>query len=263
MNFIYRHNKILELLEHEQVLYVDKLSQLLHVSPNTIRNDLNMLSKKGLLIKIHGGATSIHYVVEKRVDRLNYRINQNISFKQAIAKQVVANLPKDEFLTLFMDSSTTVLEIANELRQYPHKITIITNFYLIPMALNDNPNITVIMIGGTWWKDEYCTIGKLALDTLSLYPVSIALLGCKGLIIEDGILNIYDLNTDVTAIKKRMIGFAQQTWICADSTKFNQKSYTHIASIDNITTFATDTPPSLEYRHLMEQKNVSILYPPE
>ena len=52
-----RHEEILNLLHTQERVEVDELALRFDVSAETIRRDLAVLSEKGLLRKIHGGAT--------------------------------------------------------------------------------------------------------------------------------------------------------------------------------------------------------------
>ena len=51
-----RRAKILEILEKKGEVYVNELSKMFNISEVTIRNDLAVLEKKGLLVKTRGGA---------------------------------------------------------------------------------------------------------------------------------------------------------------------------------------------------------------
>ena len=57
-----RFEKILELLRKEQSVTVTDLTKQLNTSESTIRRDLTLLDKQGLLIKVHGGATAVKSV---------------------------------------------------------------------------------------------------------------------------------------------------------------------------------------------------------
>ena len=48
--------EILEILQELEVATVEELAQKLYVSPSTIRRKLNVLQKKGLITRTHGGA---------------------------------------------------------------------------------------------------------------------------------------------------------------------------------------------------------------
>ena len=47
---------ILEILQNNQYATIDELAGKLFVSPSTVRRKLNLLQKKGLVTRTHGGA---------------------------------------------------------------------------------------------------------------------------------------------------------------------------------------------------------------
>src|SRR3954451_2426709 len=53
-----RRKRILELVQQNDRVSVDGLSEQLAISRETIRRDLAILSEQGLLRKVHGGATA-------------------------------------------------------------------------------------------------------------------------------------------------------------------------------------------------------------
>ena len=52
-----RYKIILEKLNKQEIINVEELSRELNVAKMTIRRDLTELEKKGVLKKVHGGAT--------------------------------------------------------------------------------------------------------------------------------------------------------------------------------------------------------------
>ena len=60
-----RHEKILSLLQRDKKIYNNKLAESFKVSIDTIRRDLGILEKKGLLKRTHGGAIEVARVREK------------------------------------------------------------------------------------------------------------------------------------------------------------------------------------------------------
>ena len=51
-----RRNEIQKILIRQENVKVEELSEALHVTPETIRTDLNYLEQKGFLFRKHGGA---------------------------------------------------------------------------------------------------------------------------------------------------------------------------------------------------------------
>ena len=54
-----RFRRILEIIRKNQSVTVQELVKQIGISESTVRRDLAALDKKGLLHKVHGGATSI------------------------------------------------------------------------------------------------------------------------------------------------------------------------------------------------------------
>ena len=104
-----RRSKILELLDQEGNVFVKDLSEQFSVSEVTIRNDLDQLEKKNLLIRAHGGAMKM-----KRVGidyKLSVKSQRHSKEKQAIGKKAAELINDGE--TIILDSGSTTLEIMN------------------------------------------------------------------------------------------------------------------------------------------------------
>ena len=54
-----RFAEILRMLGEEKSVTVQELTERLATSESTIRRDLTALAEKGLLVKVHGGATAL------------------------------------------------------------------------------------------------------------------------------------------------------------------------------------------------------------
>ena len=85
---IERRNEILTKLQEDKRVVVSDLSQIYHVTEETIRRDLEKLEKEGLAKKTYGGAvlndsfyTDLPYTVRKKA---------NVLSKQQIAERIVS-----------------------------------------------------------------------------------------------------------------------------------------------------------------------------
>ncbi len=65
-----RHVKILDILSRLGKARVDELSEMLEVSPVTIRRDLDYLNTKKLLIRTHGGASRVEATLSNNREEL-------------------------------------------------------------------------------------------------------------------------------------------------------------------------------------------------
>ncbi len=51
-----RHEKIIRLVEKSGFVTVDEMARHFEVTPQTVRRDINLLDKNGLIARYHGGA---------------------------------------------------------------------------------------------------------------------------------------------------------------------------------------------------------------
>ena len=261
-----RWEQILEILEESQYISNNKLSSKLGVSTNTIRNDIKALDRQGRVRRTHGGVayrpssllnTEIPF---GRYDMFEYRKRANVDKKEVIAKLVVEKIPKTHNISLFMDGSTTCIQIAEALVNHPYKLVIVTNFPEILNILCNSANITLFFLGGVFWKEEHYTIGNTVCDAIKSYTVDIAIMGITALNFESPKQGAYDSNMDIIAIKESMIMNASKKWLVCDSTKFNKTNICFLCSIDNFDNVFMDTKPPKYHQLASQYKNIFI-YP--
>lgn len=82
---IERREEILNILEKNKSVSVNKLSELLFVSPPTIRRDLTCLEEEGKVKRTHGGVV-LRKTAESEIP-LMLREDQNSKSKQKIAER--------------------------------------------------------------------------------------------------------------------------------------------------------------------------------
>src|SRR5260221_12685866 len=79
-----RHAQLIGLLKKRGYCSVVEMSQLLNVSPMTIRRDLHMLHEKQIVEITHGGAS---FIASKRIEPdFDIRTHEHLPEKQAIGK---------------------------------------------------------------------------------------------------------------------------------------------------------------------------------
>lgn len=129
-----RKQLILERLSRENRVYVSDLSQALEVSEVTIRKDLQELEVRGMLRRVHGGATTLgpgKISVESTLDEL---VQINMEEKRAIARAAYQYVTDGD--ALLLDASTTTRELAHLLREERFQnLTVITTALQIALEL--------------------------------------------------------------------------------------------------------------------------------
>lgn len=244
-----RHEKILDILFQYKYASINFLAEQLSISTNTIRNDIKYLVQQEKIAKTHGGAVYINNFIKEtevplyRYDEFEYRRNINVEKKEKIAKLVVDKLPKTHNISIFMDGSTTCIQIAEALKNYPYRLIIVTNFPIIIDILCDNPNITIFLLGGMFWKEEKYTVGRIVCDMILNHHTDISIVGVAAVSLDLPTQGAYDPNLESITIKKNMMCNAKQHWLVCDSTKFDKTGLFLLCDIKNFHTIFTDTKP--------------------
>lgn len=248
---IERRKKIMEQLNEHQKVYVQDLSRLFDVTDETVRRDLEKLEQQNLVKRCYGGAV-INDHTSQDISFLK-RIDINSASKKHIAKK--ADYLVNDGDTLMVDASTTCLSMLRHLRNKKN-LTIITNSIIV---INEfvNGNYNLISTGGNLRAHSYALVGATACDTISKYYVDTAIISCKALDINRGLM---ESNEPESIIKQRMIEHAQKTILLADSTKFNKTAFTRTCTLDKISHIVTDKEPTPEWLDFIREKDIKIIY---
>jgi DeoR family transcriptional regulator, aga operon transcriptional repressor len=238
-----RRAKILELLDKQGQIRVGEMKEMFGVSEVTIRNDLDKLEEKGLLIKTRGGAIQTQRV------RFDYEFNKELTLflkeKQAIGKKA-AELVKEKD-TIILDSGTTTLEVARNLT-HMNDLTIITNGINIAYELSRFPNLKIVMLGGSLRQSSLSLIGPIAEDNLKNLFCDKVFLGVNGI---DSKYGLFTTHIEDASLNRLMITMSKEVIVVTDSSKFLKRSFSIVAPISSIDILVTDANiPKDELRDL-------------
>lgn len=237
---IERQQEILNYINKQQTVKTQELAKAFSTSLVTVRNDINELANRGLVIKTHGGAVCCQHSSNTEIPSI-IRFQQNIESKQAIAS-VAADMIEDGDVVI-LDAGTTTLEIA--IRIKAQNVTVITNDLKIAITLADQGNAGVIVAGGTLLSSVYTLVGTETIDFLSTIKVRKLFLGCDAIDFDWGITN---RTFEECHVKNAMIAAAQEVIAVADRTKFHRQVFARVCGLDTLDTLITDhvTPEEAE-----------------
>lgn len=247
-----RRNQILDMISQDSQVYVDELSKRFGVSEVTIRNDLDQLEQKNLLIRARGGAMKIegrvgvdYHLSEK--DKLNY--NEKVRIGRAAAK-LVSNSE-----IVLIDSGTTTAELVKNLGEI-EDLTVITNALNIASLLLNNPNVNLTIPGGYLRKNSQSLVGPMAERGLRNFYVDKAFLGVDGFDTKSG---LYTPNIEEAHLNELMIEIANEVILLTDSSKFKKKSFAFICPIDKIDVVVTDEKIMDDDKKRLEDAGVKVI----
>lgn len=246
-----RLSKIVELLAGDRRVAVSELSRLLDVSESTIRRDLSLLEKQGLIKRTHGGAvpaTSTAFepsFIQKEIEF--------IEEKQSIGRKAAQMIEEGE--TVILDSGTTTLQIARYCAT-KRNLTVVTNSIHIALELSGAQEIEVVVVGGSLRKNTYALVGPVAEDGLRGLYADKVFLGVNGISPDRGLSTP---NIVEARVKRAMLGAAREAIIVADHSKVGREAFASIAPIDRIQALVTDRGISDSDRRIIEEKGVRVI----
>jgi len=221
---------ILQLMESGERVKVGDLSQRFEVSESTVRRDLQELENGGLIQRTHGGAISVQSSFELSYQEKEIRCYDE---KLKIAK-TAANLVKDGE-TVFLDAGTTTLQIAYALRG--KTITVATNSMDIAQVFAEDPQVEVIVLGGSLRKTIRSLVGFLTNEMLARLHFDKVFLAANAVDLELGVStpNLIEAET-----KRHMVKAGDEVILVVDHSKLWAKAMCKICSLSEISLLLTD-----------------------
>ncbi|MFZ4451293.1 DeoR/GlpR family DNA-binding transcription regulator [Salibacterium aidingense] len=251
-----RRHKIMEILNKEMRLTVKRLAGELDVSEVTLRSDLKEMEKEGLLRRTHGGAMLPSYPGEEV--SFSAREKQNKNEKVIIAQQALDIIKEGQCILL--DASSTALELAKLLKQKNIKLTVVTSGIYTALELRENPDLTVILLGGVVRKGSSSLEGILGSNILDQVYVDIMFTSGNGFTFETGLT---DFNVYEVELKTEMVKKATSLVALMDHSKIGKSSISSFARTDDISYFITDQTLTKEQYNNFEKRNIEVLCPVE
>lgn len=243
-----RHDFIMRQINlHNRVLTSD-LVELLHVSEDTIRRDLQELAEGSFLNKVHGGALSKSY--QSTFDDSSVYARDA---KIAIAEKTIS-LFKDGMVVL-IGGGTSIIELAKRLPQNL-KATFFTISPFVAIELAKYEKIEVILIGGLFSKSSQIAYGSHVINQLSEIKADLCLLGTSAMHATDGLT---DTDWEINQLKKTMLNSSRKTAILCISEKLDISLRLKVAAIENIDYLITELDPEAAELDAYRVKTLRIL----
>ena len=242
-----RQARILERVRETGAVRVADLVHELGVSDMTVRRDLEVLDERGLLEKVHGGATSLsdRALAEPTFDAKSARQQAE---KEAIA--VAAAALVEPGMALAISAGTTTYALARRLVDVPG-ITVVTNSIPVADVLHHSgrPDQTVILTGGVRTPSE-ALVGPFAISALRMVHVDLVFIGVHGMDPHSGFTcpNLMEADTD-----RALIEAARRPVVVADHTKWGVIGISSIARLDQTDVLVTDTGLDPKARRTLER----------
>ena len=246
-----RRFRIREILSRQRTVMASELIRTLGVTAATIRRDLAVLQKEGVLVRSHGGAVSrtSSTSFQPSYDALG-RINR--AEKQAIAWEAERLILDGE--AIFLEGSTTVYELARRLLH--RRLTVITNSPPIIELFQRSQYVSVISTGGELQKDVFYLSGVWAQTALSEIRVDKAVLGVSAI---DPAYGVSTASPAEAQIKKMILRAARVSIALADHSKFGNQGFAYVCPITDLDILVTDSATDPKYLNPLRESGLQLI----
>lgn len=248
----HRQSLILQDVRRSGSVRVSDLTQRLAVSDMTIRRDLEVLARAGLIEKVHGGAVlpgapSSH---EPGFEAKSVLAQPE---KAAIARAAAALVIPGTAIGI--SAGTTTFALAQRLIRITG-LTIVTNSVRVVTLFEDIPHgdngqqASVVLTGGVRTPSD-ALVGPIADLTIRSLHLDMLFLGCHGI---DPAAGLTTPNLSEAETNRAFMQAARKVTVVADHTKWGIVGLSSFASLDDVDTLITGGGLQAEARALLADR---------
>jgi DeoR family transcriptional regulator of aga operon len=230
-----RRQFILDRLEEQGECSYEELAKSLRVSSMTIRRDLEPLVREWNVIQTVGGIQRSHAPSVLYETATYTRLSVHRAEKRAIARRALELLEGQS--TIFIDGSTTCVELARCIARERKHLTIVTNSALICLELSKNADNVVIGVGGQYDTNSLCFVGAHAEELIKTFFFDVAFTGTVGVLPAAGTFESF---MPTIRVKQAVARQSQRVVLLVDHSKFGQRALSKVLDIHQIHTLVTD-----------------------
>jgi DeoR family transcriptional regulator, fructose operon transcriptional repressor len=248
-----RQQAIAMLVGQRGRLSVTAAAEQFGVTTETVRRDLAVLERAGMLRRTHGGAVPVSAValVELGLGERTGRLSEQ---KGRIAAAALDFLPGTNG-SILLDGGTTTAALAEQLPT-DRQLLVVTNAVPIAARLANAPGVTVHMLGGRVRGVTQCAVGEEATSKLADLRVDVAFLGTNGITAEHGFTTPDEAEASV---KRAMTRAGQRVVVLADSTKLERETLVRFAAPQDVDVLITDDGAEKNALAALEDAGVEVV----
>lgn len=231
MNAAERRMEIFRLLQENQSVEVMELAARFDVTPMTIRRDLAVFEKQGLITTNYGGA----YLNKGASIEPSFSIKstQCIDKKQMIGYEAAKMVQDGD--VIIIDCGTTTLQLAKYLKG--KKLTVITNSWPVVSFLGGLPKIKLLLAPGEYDDISAGTFGISTAKFIEKFHADKVFMGTHGCSLEQGasVPEMFDAE-----MKSVLLAAGKEKILMVDHTKFGVKCLAKHAGLSDFDCIITD-----------------------
>jgi len=247
-----RQSAILKAVTARGSCTVTELARELDVSGETIRRDIRVMAREGLVRKVHGGVSMPDTL---RESSFRQRLQENAEAKQSIARLAAQQVKNGD--SLMVDTGSTTLYTARELVDH-HDLMLITNCTEIARTLAHGNGNRVFLVGGELRGDDGALFGGEAVRFVARFRCRVALLSIGAIDLAGGFM---DFHPEEAEFSQAVIAQSSRVIVAADHSKFGRQASVKVCDLSGIDTVITDRPPPPAFATALAEAEVEVVAP--
>ena len=249
-----RHKYILDKLNEHGFIRIADIAEELGVTTVTARNDVKILESKGLLYKVHGSARLANPHIADR--DLETKSHLNKEAKQRIATRAAELICDGD--SIMVSAGSTTYALAEVIHNNPPQgvLNVVTPFLKVSELLCELDSVRVEQLGGRIHRKSCATLGENASLTLGNVVCSKFFVGVDGV---DPDFGITTSTIEEAQLSRKMMAASSKTVVLADSSKFGQRGFGNIASLEEVDIIITDDGITKEMREIIESAGIELI----
>lgn len=248
-----REQKILDYLEEHTTVSTNYLCELTEASIATVRRDLNALSKRGLILKTHGGAKRAPKDVRAQMFPEPDQDDPFFDEKNSIAKTAAKFICPGDII--FLGAGKTCTLIARYIKE-KEGITIVTTNLNLVFELAASKNSMLLLGGDIHVGSNYIeTLGEYTLEEMNRLYFDKVFFTVNGI----------DLNTGYSITSRSQLPLyhylmknCKASYLVADSGKFGVRAFTQLCGLDEISNVMISPRTPMPYINYYKNHNIQI-----
>ncbi len=228
----FRWRLITETLTQRQTATVEELTEILRVSPATVRRDLAEMEDLRMLTRYHGGARISSIQSEEPHMIIKSELNQKE--KTSIAIRAAKLISDDQMV--FLDAGSTTFGMIRYITA--KNITVVTPGIPHLTALYER-DITTIALGGPVRPETQAIAGRQTVEMIESMYFDVAFMGVNGIHEKIGFTTS---NESEAATKQAAISRSSSPYVLSDSSKFGHLSPFSFGKLGDAVIVTTSVP---------------------
>jgi DeoR family fructose operon transcriptional repressor len=222
----------------------------LGVAGETVRRDLDVLQRRGILRRVHGGAIALERFAHEYT--IPERLDLNPEAKSMIAQTAAQYVPSEG--CIFVDGGTTTEFLAPALRNRPD-LLVVTNSVTLASKIADSSTKTY-MLSGRIRPTTLSAVGARTVQDLEQLNAVVAFVGVNGI---SPSLGLTAFDTDEALVKQVMIENSAERILLADNGKFGSTYPVTFAGPEHFDRLVTDFGTDTTYIDKFTERGVEVV----